>query len=98
MRLIASVCRSEKRGDTERHDDRENRREFLPIVRRKVKMFKQEKEKKRFNAFLLFFDPSEKQPLSKQVQKLAAKKKKSTFVKKKKNCSEGPCLVLCQSY
>lgn len=34
------------------------------------------KKKKRFNAFLLFFDPSEKQPLSKQVQKLAAKLKK----------------------
>lgn len=46
MHLIAFVCRSEKRGDTERHDDRENRREFLPIVRRKVKMFKQEKKKK----------------------------------------------------
>lgn len=46
LRLIAFVCRSEKRGDTERHDDRENRREFLPIVRRKVKMFKQEKKKK----------------------------------------------------
>lgn len=52
------------------------------------------KKKKRFNAFLLFFDPSEKQPLSKQVQKLAAKleKKKSTFVKKKKTVVKGRAL------